>query len=398
MRTADLFAGCGGMSAGSREAGLELAFAAENWEAAASTYERNLGHDVERLDLEDVVSTVRKLRAAKSDVIMGGPPCQDFSQAGTRVEAGRARLTVAFAETIRAARPKWFVMENVPEAQTSRSWAIARGILRDAGYGISEAKLNAAFHGVPQMRKRYFAVGKLEAEDAFLEERLEGTKSSAPLSIRSFLDSEHSATGEDERSEGHFDVDFYYRHPRNWGRRAIFSLDEPSPTVRSTNRPVAPGYKQHPDDPAAPETVRALTPKERARVQTFPRHHSFEGTRTDIDMMVANAVPCRLAAHVAATILEYEMTAVENPEDLFRAWLRSRHDYTPRAAGDVLSRLRRINRLIGDGENAVPTARDAIRRLREREEYGAMTKSVRSQMKRAVELHDEFATGGDLPR
>ncbi|EZP68017.1 DNA-cytosine methyltransferase [Novosphingobium resinovorum] len=396
MRTADLFAGCGGMSAGSREAGMELAFAAEKWEAAAATYERNLGHDVERLDLEDVVSTVRKVRAARADVIMGGPPCQDFSQAGSRVEAGRARLTVAFAETIRAARPKWFVMENVPEAQGSRSWAIARGILRDAGYGISEAKLNAAFHGVPQSRKRYFAVGKLEAEDAFLEHRLEGGRTAEPLTIRSFLQAEHDDTGEDERSEGHFDVDFYYRHPRNWGRRAIFSLDEPSPTVRSTNRPVAPGYKQHPDDPAAPEQVRALTQNERARIQTFPRHHSFEGTRTDIDMMVANAVPCRLAAHVAATIMEYEMSATESPEDLFRAWLRTCHEYTPRAAGDVLSRLRRVNRLIGDGENAVPTAEDAIRRLRDRQEFAEMTKSVRSQIKRAIELHNEFAAGGDL--
>lgn len=396
MRTADLFAGCGGMSAGSKKSGMEVVFAAENWEAAAATYERNIGHDVERLDLEDVVATVRKLRAAKPEIIMGGPPCQDFSQAGTRVEAGRARLTVAFAETIRAARPKWFVMENVPEAQGSRSWAIARGILRDAGYGISEAKLNAAFHGVPQIRKRYFAVGKLDAEDAFLEERLESGRSEDPLTIRSFLNAEEEETGESERAEGHFDVDYYYRHPRNWGRRAIFSLDEPSPTVRSTNRPVAPGYKPHPDDPAAPENVRALTPKERARIQTFPRRHTFEGTRTDVDMMVANAVPCHLAAHVAATILEYEMSAAESPEDLFRAWLRSRHEYTPRAAGDVLSRLRRLNRLIGDGENAVPTAEDAIRRLRERDEYALMTKSVRSQMKRAFELHNEFSTGGDV--
>lgn len=396
MRAADLFAGCGGLSAGSQEGGFEVAFAAEKWEAAASTYERNLGHDVERLDLDDIVPTVRRLRAVRPEVIMGGPPCQDFSQAGTRVEAGRARLTVGFAETIRAVRPKWFVMENVPEAQGSRAWAIARGLLRDAGYGISEAKLNAAYHGVPQLRKRYFAVGCLDQEDSFLESRLEAGRSADPLTIRGFLDSEAETTGQDERGDGHFDIDHYYRHPRNWGRRAIFSVDEPSPTIRSTNRPVAPGYKPHPDDPAAPEDVRALTQRERARVQTFPASHTFQGTRTDIDTMVANAVPCRLAAHVARTLVEFEMSAAESPEDLFRAWLRSRHDYTPRAAGDVLSRLRRVNRLIGDGQDAVPTANDAIARLRSREEYAGFTKSVRSQMKRAVELHQEFAAGGDI--
>jgi DNA (cytosine-5)-methyltransferase 1 len=395
MRAADLFAGCGGLSSGCQESGIEVAFAAEKWEAAAATYERNLGHDVERLDLDDVVPTVRRLRAVRPDVIMGGPPCQDFSQAGTRVEAGRARLTVGFAETIRAVRPKWFVMENVPEAQGSRAWAIARSLLRDAGYGISEVKLNAAFHGVPQIRKRYFAIGCLDQDDGILESRLEAGRSAEPLTVRGFLNEEAKASGEDERGEGHFDLDYYYRHPRNWGRRAIFSLDEPSPTVRSTNRPVAPGYKPHPDDPAAPEDVRALTPRERARVQTFPSSHTFEGTRTDIDTMVANAVPCRLAAHVARTLLEYEMSAAESPEDVFRKWLRTRHQYTSRAAGDVLSRLRRVNRLIGDGDDALPTAKDAISRLRAQDQYALLSKSVRSQMKRAVELQQEFAAGGD---
>ena len=61
----------------------------------------------------------------------------------------------------------------------------------------------------------------------------------------------------------------------------------------------------------------------------------------------------------------------------------------------MLSRLRRVNRLIGDGQGAVPTAKDAIARLRSRDEYAGFTKSVRSQMKRAVELQQEFAAGGD---
>lgn len=394
MRTADLFAGCGGMSAGFRESGFELAFAAEEWAAAARTYERNLGHEVERLDLARIVATVRRLRAIRPDIVIGGPPCQDFSQAGMRVEARRARLTVAFGETVRAVRPRWFVMENVPEAKGSRAWSTAKSLLQEAGYGISEVKLNAAFHGVPQIRKRFFAVGRLDAGDGFLDGALEVEQSADPLTVRGFLAAEAERTGADERADGHFDVDYYYRHPRNWGRRAVFSLDEPSPTVRSTNRPVAPGYRPHRDDPAPADLVRALTPRERARIQTFPTFHTFEGTRTDIDMMVANAVPTRLAAHVAGAIMQFETAASVAPDHEFRVWLRANHDYTPRAAGDVLSRLRRVRRMLGETGDAIDVPSDALGRLRGQNGYGALTPAVRSQMKRAIELRQEFAGRG----
>lgn len=391
MRTADLFAGCGGMSAGFRESGYELAYAAEQWLPAAQTFERNLGHEVERMDLGRIVDTARRLRVVRPDIIVGGPPCQEFSQAGTRVEAQRAKLTIAFAETIRAVRPAWFVMENVPEAQSSRAWAAARALLQEAGYGISEVKLNAAYFGVPQLRKRFFAVGRIDREDGFLDAALEAGRSAMPLSVRAFLEAEADRHGGDERAAGHFDVDFYYRHPRNWGRRAIFSLDEPSPTVRTTNRPVAPGYRPHPDDPAPSAGVRALTPRERARIQTLPLSHSFEGTRTDIDTMVANAVPTKLAAHIARAIMEAEMSGSKGPEDDFRTWLRETRDYTPRAAGDVLSRLRRVRRMLGEADDVVDVPEDALPRLRRTEEYGALSTSVRSQIKRAVELRQEWA-------
>jgi DNA (cytosine-5)-methyltransferase 1 len=267
-------------------------------------------------------------------------------------------------------------------------------LLQEAGYGISEVKLNAAFHGVPQVRKRFFAIGRLDAGDGFLDAALEGGRSLDPLTVRRFLDGEAARSGEDERVDGHFDVDFYYRHPRNWGRRAVFSVDEPSPTVRSTNRPVAPGYRPHPQDPAPADQVRALTPQERARIQTFPISHVFEGTRTDIDMMVANAVPTRLAAHVAGAIMEFEAASCVRPDDQFRVWLRTSHDYTPRAAGDVLSRLRRLRRMLGEADEPAAAPEDALRRLRHHADYSALTPAVKSQMKRAIELHQEFAGNG----
>lgn len=103
-------------------------------------------------------------------------------------------------------------------------------------------------------------------------------------------------------------VNYYYRHPRNYNRRGIFSIDEPSPTVRGVNRPVPAGYKKHSGDPAEIELseVRPLTTIERSYLQTFPKNFKFEGTKTNLEQMIGNAVPVNLAEFLASNILEYE--------------------------------------------------------------------------------------------
>ena len=80
-----------------------------------------------------------------------------------------------------------------------------------------------------------------------------------------------------EYMKDELDIDYYYRHPRNYSRRAIFSVDEPSPTVRGVNRPIPESYQKHRGDAADPsENVRPLTTIERARIQTFPDNFKFE--------------------------------------------------------------------------------------------------------------------------
>ncbi len=101
-------------------------------------------------------------------------------------------------------------------------------------------------------------------------------------------------------------VEDYYRHPRSYQRRAIFSIDEPSPTVRGVNRPVPPTYKNHPGDTAQiSKDLRPLTTKERSMIQTFPENFIFEGTKADLEQMIGNAVPVKLAEYVAQCVLEY---------------------------------------------------------------------------------------------
>ena len=93
--------------------------------------------------------------------------------------------------------------------------------------------------------------------------------------------------------------------PRNYSRRAIFTVHEPSPTVRGVNRPVPPGYVANHLDSAPADTVRPLTSLERSRIQTFPSDWEWHGgdRNTDTELLIGNAVPVNLAAHVGEALL-----------------------------------------------------------------------------------------------
>ena len=97
--------------------------------------------------------------------------------------------------------------------------------------------------------------------------------------------------------------EFYYRHPRNYNRRAVFSIDEPAPTMRGVIRPVPKGYPGHPND-ACPvnESLHVLSTQERAWIQTFPKDYIWIGSKTDVEQMIGNAVPVNLASFVAETV------------------------------------------------------------------------------------------------
>ena len=93
MKAVDLFAGCGGMSLGFQNAGFNIVAAFEFWDIAAECYEKNFNHPVFRTDLSDVDLAIKQISAFSPDLIIGGPPCQDFSHAGKRIESSRASLT-----------------------------------------------------------------------------------------------------------------------------------------------------------------------------------------------------------------------------------------------------------------------------------------------------------------
>jgi DNA (cytosine-5)-methyltransferase 1 len=293
LRAVDLFAGCGGLSMGLEAAGIQVAHAFDAWAPAVETYRANLSHPCSQADLSDVKATLNLLKAIEFDMVVGGPPCQDFSHAGKREEGSRASLTGCFAEIVCATRPKVFVMENVDRAQGSRAYAAARQEFESAGYHLVQRTLNAALCGVPQLRKRFFCIGVFDPTVAAAIGNLLDTRlASQEMTVRDYMGSE-------------LDVDLYYRHPRNYSRRGIYSIDEPAPTMRGVNRPVPAGYPGHPGDAGRKsKSLRPLSTVERARIQTFPRSYKWLGNKTDVEQMIGNAVPVQLARYVGKAVCD----------------------------------------------------------------------------------------------
>lgn len=296
MRVVDLFAGCGGMSLGFEQADLDVVAAFDNWEAAVKTYQKNFKHPVFNIDLSAV--DVRLIKKYQPDVIIGGPPCQDFSSAGKRNETlGRADLTLSFATIIKQISPKHFVMENVDLAQKSKAYQQAKHVIESAGYSIKEIVLNAAHCGVPQSRKRLFVFGDLQSRNGDILDFIQMNLAKRELTIRQYY---VDTFGKKPA------LDYYYRHPRSYARRAIFSVDEPSPTIRGVNRPVPSTYKLHSGDAIQDLTkVRPLTTKERAIIQTFPPNFEFIGNKSEVEQMLGNAVPVKMAEFIARGFLDY---------------------------------------------------------------------------------------------
>lgn len=294
MKVVDLFSGCGGLSLGFKQAGFDIVAAYDNWQPAIAVYQANFEHPIFNIDLSDEDAAIKHIAEHQPDMIIGGPPCQDFSSAGKRNENnGRGDLTISYAKIISTLKPSWFVMENVPTITKSTKLTIARELFKQAGYGLTQTVLNAALCGVPQRRKRFIMVGHLGEQDNFMLETITQRLSAKEMTVKDFF-------GE------RINIDYYYRHPRSYCRRGIFSVNEPSPTIRGVNRPIPNGYQLHSNDPVQSLAgIRPLTTKERSMIQTFPEDFIFIGGKSDLEQMIGNAVPVKLGTFIATSILSY---------------------------------------------------------------------------------------------
>lgn len=123
-------------------------------------------------------------------------------------------------------------------------------------------------------------------------------------------------------------------------------MDTPAPTIRGVNRPKPSEYKKHDSDPVDPSNIRAMTTRERARIQTFPDTFVFPENTANTEQMIGNAVPVQLATFVASSLSDFVDGKQYSCNMQFIDWLKSNKGFTNRAAGDIVSRIIRANKIV----------------------------------------------------
>jgi len=166
----DIFAGCGGLTFGFKDAGFKPIMGVDNDAAALETFKYNFSDTItlnfdlfQKNAIAGIKNKAEKLSPNGIDVIVGGPPCQGFSLTGPRnFDDPRNRLYLSFIDLVEEIKPRAFLIENVPGVKNLYGGRILREIekrFKKMRYKVSADVLNAADYGVPQIRKRLFIIG-----------------------------------------------------------------------------------------------------------------------------------------------------------------------------------------------------------------------------------------------
>lgn len=163
-----LFAGAGGCSLGFKQAGFDIIYATDFDKSAIETYKTNFSEtqveykDIVQIDFDSLLQDL-SISKGEIDVLIGGPPCQGFSTAGSRFwDDPRNHLLKQYVRALETIKPKWFFMENVEGLLTSSNGEYVAQIVKafiNLGYKIRLEKIYAQDYGIPQRRKRVIIVG-----------------------------------------------------------------------------------------------------------------------------------------------------------------------------------------------------------------------------------------------
>lgn len=310
---AELFAGCGGMSLGFQMGGYAGTVALEIEPHAAKTYQRNFNHEIlvgditKRKTKEAFVNKVREMLGDKElDVLCGGFPCQGFSTSGHRmIEDPRNRLFKDFVEVAKMLQPKVVVGENVVGLLTMCRGEIVKNIVKEferIGYQMDFRDLNAADYGVPQLRHRVIFVGNRIGEvnrfpKPFVSQEKYVTAQMALADLEATEEdfafnhilAEHSPEMTERMKVLPPGAHLYPKRKDAWRR---LEADKPSPTVKDCHGACAIHYK----------LPRTISPREMARLQSFPDDFVFCGAKKYQQRQIGNAVPPLLGKAVALAV------------------------------------------------------------------------------------------------
>lgn len=358
MKVIDLFAGCGGLSLGFMKDGYSVVKAVEFDSSIANTYKKN--HPEVDVIVDDIrnIDNSRLFKDGDAEVIIGGPPCQGFSMAGARIRHGfiddpRNYLFKHYFNVVKTVKPKVFVMENVKGMLNMQKGDIFREIIRifsdpelldGKPYNINYKVVKAVDFGVPQKRERLIIVGTTIDDLNFekiwdmIHEEIEREYPSyfSPVTVKDAIGNLGLATEDGEISnpvpesdyekwlscegskiENHtqtrhskvvvermkkidngenytaLDERINSVHSGSYGR---LRWDEPAATITTRFDTPAGGRFIHPVE------NRTLTPREAARIQSFPDDFVFYGNRTSICKQIGNAVPPKVSFFLARLV------------------------------------------------------------------------------------------------
>lgn len=296
MKIVSLFSGAGGLDLGLIQAGHKVIWANDFDADAVTTYRQNIGPEIVLGDICDIPSS----SIPDCDVVVGGFPCQGFSQANMLrfAEDERNRLYLEFLRIVRDKRPAYFLAENVRGILSLAGGTAIAKIERDfaaVGYRVARELFNVADYGVPQMRKRVI---------------IAGTRSDLPVSVDykfpkpTHVNSAKASTSAlepwvtiaealahlpdpdaDHTLKNHI-YSLYKVTNRNFTGHRRTDPDKPSPTILARgNGKGGVCAIQH------PENHRRMSIREQAAIQTFPDDFEFAGKLNSAYRQVGNAVP-----------------------------------------------------------------------------------------------------------
>lgn len=328
-----LYSGAGGLDLGFSETGFKIIWANDIDTAAVETHNKLFGQHVA---VAGDIRTVRHQLPSDSrvDLVIGGPPCQGFSVAGHMdPNDPRSRHVWDFLGVVRDLRPTAFVMENVKALAVNRRWSQLRNELFSQavqlGYDVQLLLLNASHFGVPQARERMFLIGtKMSPPVVPIS-----TTALHPPTVRTALGSlpPYGEPGNDTLCAAKVTPaknPVLRRSPFAGmlfnGQGRPMDLDKPAPTLPASmggNRtPIIDQHQLESGDPSwvveyhghlwnggkpidsIPDRLRRITVDEAAALQTFPAGMYWAGRQSSQYRQIGNAVPPRLAFHMATAI------------------------------------------------------------------------------------------------
>jgi DNA (cytosine-5)-methyltransferase 1 len=320
MEIISLFSGCGGLDLGFSQAKFNIIWANEYDRSIWNTYELNHPKTVlDRRNIKDINSS----EIPECLGIIGGPPCQSWSQAGAGrgINDSRGQLFYEYIRIVKDKKPLFFLAENVSGILSQRHIKAFTNILnqfRKIGYEVSYQLLNANDFGVPQDRQRVIIIGYyhelggvfdfpssvnsgLKIQDAIYDLRL-----IEPVKVKDKITKYHLLTPNHEYLDTSFSSIYM-------SRNRVRSWNEPSFTIQAGGRhaPLHPQANKmifvEKDkrifDPLSPKAYRRLSVRECARIQTFPDDFIFKYEYINNGYkMVGNAVPINFARILASKI------------------------------------------------------------------------------------------------